>query len=144
MELKELLKNARKDAKMGVNEVAEYLDVGRAQVWRMEMKNADFISIARLRKLADRYGRPLKYFFDDNLEIDDAKVSYQLIGMAIAATEAVACKLPQRPSPEALQSATLAVIRTQQERWAEDPKRRFIPDEFVVLIEQHLKESDNQ
>lgn len=141
MELRELLRKAREDAKLSINEVGELLGVGRAQVWRMESKDADFISIGRLRKLADCYGRPLSYFFNDNLETNDTEVSYQLIGMAIAASETVATKLTERPSPEALQSATLAIIRTQQKRWADDPSRRFNPEEFVVLIEQHLEEN---
>ncbi|MDU8928311.1 helix-turn-helix transcriptional regulator [Alisedimentitalea sp. MJ-SS2] len=143
MELKKRLRQARKDAKMGVQEVADFLDVGRAQVWRMEVKNADFISISRLRKLADLYGRPIEHFFDDKLEIEGPEISYQLIGMAIAAAEAVATKLPERPSPEALQAATLAVIRTQQKRWADDPTRRFNPEEYIALIEQKLDEEYN-
>lgn len=141
MELGKRLRQAREEANLSVNEVADYLGVGRAQVWRMETKNADAVTIERLRKLADRYGRPMGYFFDDNVEFSEAEVAYQVIGMAIAATETVASEMKKRPSPEALRAATLAVVRAQQKRWADDPNRRFNPDEFVALIEQHFNES---
>lgn len=142
MELRKHLRKAREDAMLSVNEISKRLNVGRAQIWRMESKDADFISVGRLRKLADHYGRPVNYFFNDNQEITETEISYQLIGMAVAATETVAIKMPVRPSPEALKAATIAVIRTQQKRWSDDPKRRFNPEEFVVLIEQHLEASN--
>ncbi|MGJ8629038.1 MAG: helix-turn-helix domain-containing protein [Sulfitobacter sp.] len=139
MELRKRLRDARKDAKLNVQDVADALGVGRAQVWRMESKNADFISVGRLRVLANLYGRPVTYFFDDDLEIGDQLVAYQLIGMAISVTQTVANRMSKRPSPALIESATLAVIRAQQDRWADDPKSMFNPDEFVMLIEQHFK-----
>jgi transcriptional regulator with XRE-family HTH domain len=139
MELKKRLRQAREDASLSVNDVADYLGVGRAQIWRMETKSADFISVGRLRKLADKYGRSLAYFFDDRLESNDAEVSYQLIGMAVSATEFVAARMVHRPSPMAMQAAVLATIRAQQERWSDDPNSMFNQDEFIMLIEQQLK-----
>lgn len=138
MELHDRLREARKNSGKSVNQVAEDLGVSRIQIWRME-KNADFISVERLKKLADLYGRPIQSFFDDNVEISETEVSYQLIGMAFEATDAVASKMKERPSPDALKSAAIAVIKAQQKRWAENPDMRFKPEDFLVFIESELE-----
>lgn len=140
MELHDRLREARKNSGKSVNQVAEDLGVSRIQIWRME-KNADFISIERLKKLAGLYGRPIQSFFDDNIEMSETEISYQIIGMALEAVEAVASKMVERPSTEAFRAAVIAVIRAQQNRWAENPDMRFNPEEFTVFVERLLEKS---
>lgn len=142
MELHKHLRKAREDAKLGIQQVADHLGVGRAQIWRME-KDAEFISVERLKTLADLYGKPVASFFDDRLTFGDSDIPFQLIGLAIAATEDVASSMGDRPPADRLRKATLAVIRAQQKRWADDPHRRFDPKEFRILIEQYLEESSD-
>lgn len=142
MELHEHLRQAREDAGLSVKAVAAELGVTRVQVWRME-KDAGFVSVDRLRKLADLYGRPIQVFFDDTIEIDD-QVSYQLVGMAVEAVESVASRKKARPSSTTMRSAVIAVVRAQQKRWSEDPKRRFDPREFTALIEQHFEQDESK
>ncbi len=107
-------------------------------------KNADFISVERLKKLADLYGRPIQSFFDDKVEVSEPEVSYQIIGMAFEAVEAVASRMAERPSPAALRSAAIAVIKTQQKRWADNPDLRFNPEEFTVFIENEFEAKREQ
>jgi transcriptional regulator with XRE-family HTH domain len=141
MELHEHLRQAREDAGLSVKAVAAELGLTRVQVWRME-KDAGFVSVERLRKLANLYGRPIQVFFDDTIEIDD-HVSYQLVGMAVEAVEMVASGMSVRPTPAAIRSAVIAVVRAQHKRWAEDTKRRFDPKEFTALIEQHFDQDQS-
>ncbi len=138
MELHQHLKQAREQSGKTVNEVAAALGVSRVQVWRME-KDADFVSVARLKLLADLYGKPITSFFDDTVPVGSGDISYQLIGMSVAAVEGIASKMSKRPSPDATRSAVLSVIRAQQARLANDPATRFKADEFTVLIEQELQ-----
>lgn len=140
MELHDRLREARINSGKSVNQVAEDLGVSRIQIWRME-KNADFISVERLKKMAELYGRPIQSFFDDKVEISEPEVSYQIIGMAFEAVEAVASKMKKRPSPAVLRSAAIAVIRAQQKRWAENPGIRFNVEEFTVFIEMEMGHS---
>ena len=138
MELHQHLKQAREQSGKTVKEVAAALGVSRVQVWRME-KDADFVSVARLRLLADLYGKPLQSFFDDTVSVGNGDISYQLIGMSVDAVENVAAKMVERPNPDATRSAVLSVIRAQQARLENDPTHRFKADEFTVLIEQEFQ-----
>ncbi|WP_306142639.1 helix-turn-helix domain-containing protein [Roseibium sp. MMSF_3412] len=137
MELKERLQQARKHSGKSMDQVAQDLGLSRIQVWRME-KNAEAITVKRLQELAAVYGRPIQSFFDDKVEISESEISYQIIGIAIEAVEAVASKMDERPSTEAFRAAAIAVIRAQQKRWAENPNLRFKPEEFTVFIEREL------
>lgn len=138
MELHDRLKKARIDAGFSVKAVAAKLDKTRVQIWRME-KNADFISIERLRALADLYGVSVHSLFADNLELGADEVPFQLIGMAVEAVEEVACTLETRPSPEHLKNAVIAVARYQHEQWLDDITKTFEKTEYKVMIEQHLR-----
>lgn len=140
MELKDRLQEARKSSGKSMDQVAQDLGLSRIQVWRME-KNAEAITVKRLQELADVYGKPIQSFFADNVEISETEISYQIIGMALEAVESVASKMKERPSPAAIKSAVIAVIKAHQKRWAENPDVRFNPAEFMVFIEQELEKS---
>lgn len=138
MELHQQLNQARKKAGLSVNEVAAHLDVGRVQVWRME-KNADWVSVGRLKQLASLYGIPAATLLSDNVDIGEADISYQLIEDAMQAVGGVSSNMAHPPSPEATRAAVVAVIRHQQKRWSEDSTHIFNSDEFKVLIEDYLQ-----
>ena len=143
MELHNALKKARKDADLSVTAVAQHLQVGRAQVWRME-KNAEFISIARLRQVAELYGVPMEALLDDKLPQQTGDVSYQLVGMAVDAVMAVVSAKSIQPTQANIRDAVVAVIRLQQSRWDEDPKSKFLAKEYTALIEEHLRGSESK
>jgi transcriptional regulator with XRE-family HTH domain len=138
MELAERLKKAREDTGMSVKAVAAELEVTRVQVWRME-KDADFVSVKRLKELAKLYGVPFAALFEDDLQIQETDVSYDLIGRAIELVMDVASNQTVLPAKKAIRAATVAVIRKQQARWAEDPKVKFIPQEYVLLVQDKLE-----
>jgi len=137
MELHNALRKARTDADLSVSAVAQHLGVGRAQVWRME-KNAEFISIARLRQVAKLYGVPIEALLDDTLPSHGEGVPYQLVGMAVDAVMAVMSAKSLNPEQSNIRDAVVTVIRTQQRRWEEDPKTKFNAKEYTALIEEHL------
>lgn len=137
MELHTALKKARKDADLSVTAVAQHLQVGRAQVWRME-KNAEFISIARLRQVAELYGVPIEVLLDDKLPSQGEGVPYQLVGMALDAVIAVMSAKSIKPEQSNIRDAVVTVIRTQQRRWEDDPTTLFSAKEYTALIEEHL------
>jgi transcriptional regulator with XRE-family HTH domain len=141
MELHEALKKARKDAGLSVSSVAQNLDVGRAQVWRME-KNAEFISIARLRQVAELYGVQIEALLDDKVPSQAKGLSYQLVGMAVDAVMAVIAAKPIKPAEANIRDAVVAVMRLQQSRWEEDPNAAFVAKEYAALIEEHLRGSE--
>lgn len=143
MELHEALKKARQDADLSVSSVAQYLNVGRAQVWRME-KNAEFISVARLRQVADLYGVQVEALLDDKLPPNSVDVSYQLVGMAVDAVMAVITAKSIKPAEARVRDAVVAVIRLQQSRLEEDHKTVFQAKEFTALIELHLRGSKSE
>ncbi|MDA9207356.1 helix-turn-helix domain-containing protein [Octadecabacter sp.] len=142
MELHEALKKARQDAGLSVSSVAQHLAVGRAQVWRME-KNAEFISIARLRQVAELYGVPIEVLLDDSLPPQAGDVSYQLVGMAVDAVMAVIAAKSIQPAQANIRDAVVTVIRLQQRRWDDDPKSKFFAKEYTALIEEHLRGSES-
>jgi transcriptional regulator with XRE-family HTH domain len=143
MELSKALRKARTDADLSVSAVAQHLGVGRAQVWRME-KNAEFISIARLRQVAELYGVPIEALLDDTLPSQGEGMPYQLVGMAVDAVMAVMSAKSIKPEQSNIRDAVVTVIRTQQRRWEENPKTIFNAKEYTALIEEHLRGSEPQ
>jgi transcriptional regulator with XRE-family HTH domain len=141
MELHNALKKARTDAGLSVSAVAQHLKVGRAQVWRME-KNADFISVARLRQVAELYGVPMQVLLDDKLTLEEDGLSYQLVGMAVDAVTQVMSAKSIPPAQANIRDAVMTVVRLQQRRWEEDPKSVFDAKEYTALIEEHLRGSE--
>ena len=137
MELHEVLKKAREDAGLTVKAVAQHLEVGRAQVWRME-KNADFISVARLKKLAKLYGVEVGALLDDTLSSSDRDTSYQLIGTAIDAVMAVVVTHNKKPDRVSIREAVITVLRHQQSRSNNDLSSRFHAEEYKAMIERQL------
>ncbi|GLO68993.1 hypothetical protein MACH17_05100 [Phaeobacter inhibens] len=139
MELHNALKKARKDAGLSVTAVAQHLQVGRAQVWRME-KDAEFISIARLRQVAELYGVPIEALLDDKLPQQTGDVPYQLVGMAVDAVMAVISAKSLQPPHTRIRKAVITVLRLQQRRWEDDPNSVFDVKEYTALIEDQLRE----
>lgn len=138
MKLEERLKQARIEANLGVEEAANELGVQRVQLWRME-RNAAFISVQRLEEMAKLYGVPLASFFDDNLDIDDTAISYDLIGRAVTCVLDVVEKQPRQVTSKAISEAVVTVARKQHLIWSKDPKAKFNPSEYRMLIEEKLE-----
>ena len=107
-------------------------------MWRME-KNAEFISVARLRQVADLYGVQVEALLDDKLPTQSDGVSYQLVGMAVDAVMAVITAKSIKPAEAEVRDAVVAVIRLQQSRLDEDQNAVFHAKEFTALIEEHLR-----
>ena len=141
MELHEALRKAREDTGLSVKSVATTLGVGRAQVWRME-KDAEFISVARLRQLADLYGVPVETLLVDDITIGKTELSYQLIGLAAETVAVLAQRQTKTPSPQAQRCAVLAVVKLQQSKWAENPKVSFNRNEYTALIEEQFRDTN--
>lgn len=139
MKLEERLKQARIEANLGVEEAANELGVQRVQLWRME-KDAGFVSVQRLEEMAKLYGVPLASFFDDSLDIDDTTVSYDLIGRAVSCVLDVAEKQSRQVSSKAITEAVITVVRKQHLIWSKDPKAKFNPSEYRMLIEEKLED----
>lgn len=138
MELHRALRKAREDAGLSVNEVARHLGVGRSQIWRME-KDADFVSIARLRQVAELYGVQISTLFDDRVPNQAIGPTYQLIGMAVDAVNQVATNYAKSPSDGKFRQAVIAVIRHRHKEWDTDPTSKFDVKQYTALIEEHLR-----
>lgn len=138
MKLEERLKQARIEANLGVEEAANELGVQRVQLWRME-KDAGFVSVQRLEEMAKLYGVPLASFFDDNLDLDDTAISYDLIGRAMSCVFEVVEKQPNPSTNKAISDAVVTVVRKQHLIWSKDPKAKFNPSEYRMLIEEKLE-----
>jgi uncharacterized phage-like protein YoqJ len=107
-------------------------------------KNAEFISIARLRQVAELYGVPIEALLDDTLPSQGEGMPYQLVGMAVDAVMAVMSAKSIKPEQSNIRDAVVTVIRTQQRRWEENPKTIFNAKEYTALIEEHLRGSEPQ
>ncbi len=141
MELHRRLKAAREGKGLGVQEVANLLNVKRVQVWRME-KNARFISVERLYELARLYGVDVRSLVSDTIETNDAELPIQVVEMAVEAVEPIAASMSPRPPMPRVRNATVKVVRLIHEQLIEDAKSQIDLNQFTMLIKDHLKEDD--
>lgn len=139
MELHERLKQDREKAGLSVKSVAASLGVTRVQVWRME-KNADFVSVGRLKELATLYGTSAAVLLDDKLPNDDNGIAYEHIRMAVSAVNAKVKTYKdvygRTIDDWIIVDAVEKVIRAHHRNYQRNPDANFSSIEYSALIEE--------
>lgn len=138
--LHERIKEAREEAGMTVNQVADALGVSRTQVWRMENKS-ETLTAVRLFELADLFGVDPRRLLQGELAPDLSIRLHDRIGEAVLLVEECVHGLNARPSPELVRDAVLEVLRLESGQSLETQNQPIDPEKYRGLINLIFKQT---
>jgi transcriptional regulator with XRE-family HTH domain len=132
--LRHRLVKARLDRGFTVEAAAAAMGVSRVQMWRMETNPSTKLTVERLLQLSDFYRIDPASLLADSIQAAPAPMVFDWVKKAVQVVEEVLSGTTDRPGPNQVADAVIAILAQESKLAVEQPDHEFDADGYRWLI----------
>ncbi len=132
--LRTRLVKARLDRGISVEDAAAAMGISRVQIWRMETSPTPRLTVERLLHLADLYRVDPTSLLADSIQAAPVPAVFEWVKKAVRVVEEVLSGATDRPGPNQIADAVIAILQHESKLAVEQPGHEFDADGYRRLI----------
>jgi transcriptional regulator with XRE-family HTH domain len=132
--LRQRLVKARLDRGITVEDAAAAMGVSRVQMWRMETNPSTKLTVERLLQLSDFYRIDPASMLADSIQAAPTTAMFEWVREAVQVVEDVLSGAVDRPGPNQVADAVVAILEQESKLSIEQPDHEFDADGYRRLI----------
>lgn len=128
-----ILRDAREYKALSLGDAAKLLGVPKTSLWRWENGETK-VDAQRLVDIASAYGMSISGLFEGKILTAPTQTDFDRLGIVVEHVERMIQRIGKRPSPEAVRTAVVEVLRLETSRVLETSGSPFDPSRYDVMV----------